>query len=166
MTDDPRPPDSGEPPAPQQPYPPQPYPQQPYPQQPYPPQPYGQQPYPPQPSGQAYGGYPSPYGLPVAPPAPTSGKATTVLVLGVASLLLMFLCGIGLVTAIVALVLAPGAKREIHQSEGRLTGLGMVQGGVVCSWITIGLVLLIAAVIVLVVAVGASFGDFDSYRTV
>lgn len=148
MTDDPRPPDFGKPPAPQQPYPPQPYP---YPQQPY---------------GQPYGGYPSPYGLSVPPSAPTSGKATTVLVLGVASLLLMFMCGIGLVTAIVALVLAPGAKREIRQSEGRLTGLSMVQGGVVCSWITIGLVVLIAAVIVLVLAIGASFGDFDSYRTV
>jgi hypothetical protein len=146
VTDDPRPPDPGEPPAPQPPY--------------------GQQPYAQPPYGQPYGGYPAPYGPPVPPSAPTSGKATTVLVLGVASLLLMFMCGIGLVTAIVALVLAPGAKREIHQSEGRLTGLGMVQGGVVCSWITIGLVLLIAAVIVLVVAVGASFGDFDSYRTV
>lgn len=153
MTDDPRPPDFGKPPAPQQPYPPQPYPQQPY-------------PYPQQPYGQPYGGYPSPYGLSVPPSAPTSGKATTVLVLGVASLLLMFMCGIGLVTAIVALVLAPGAKREIRQSEGRLTGLSMVQGGVVCSWITIGLVVLIAAVIVLVLAIGASFGDFDSYRTV
>jgi hypothetical protein len=153
VTDDPRPPDFGKPPAPQQPYPPQPYPQQPY-------------PYPQQPYGHPYGGYPSPYGLSVPPSAPTSGKATTVLVLGVASLLLMFMCGIGLVTAIVALVLAPGAKREIRQSEGRLTGLGMVQGGVVCSWITIGLVVLIAAVIVLVLAIGASFGDFDSYRTV
>ena len=153
MTDDPRPPDFGKPPAPQQPYPPQPYPQQPY-------------PYPQQPYGQPYGGYPSPYGLSVPPSVPTSGKATTVLVLGVASLLLMFMCGIGLVTAIVTLVLAQGAKREIRQSEGRLTGLGMVQGGVVCSWITIGLVVLIAAVIVLVLAIGASFGDFDSYRTV
>jgi hypothetical protein len=153
VTDDPRPPDFGKPPAPQQPYPPQPYPQQPY-------------PYPQQPYGQPYGGYPSPYGLSVPPSAPTSGKATTVLVLGVASLLLMFMCGIGLITAIVALVLAPGAKREIQQSEGRLTGLGMVSGGVVCSWITIGLVVLIAAVMVLVLAIGASFGDFDSYRTV
>jgi hypothetical protein len=153
VTDDPRPPDFGKPPAPQQPYPPQPYPQQPY-------------PYPQQPYGQPYGGYPAAYGLPVLRSAPTSGKATTVLVLGVASLLLMFMCGIGLITAIVALVLAPGAKREIQQSEGRLTGLGMVSGGVVCSWITIGLIVLIAAVIVLVLAIGASFGDFDSYRTV
>jgi hypothetical protein len=146
VTDDPRPPASGEPPTPQQPYPQQPYPQQPY--------------------GQPYGGYPAAYGLPVLRSAPTSGKATTVLVLGVASLLLMFMCGIGLITAIVALVLAPGAQREIQQSEGRLTGLGMVSGGVVCSWITIGLIVLIAAVIVLVVAVGASFGDFENYRTV
>jgi len=156
VTDDPRPPDPGEPPAPQQPYG----------QQPYGQQPYGQQPYPQPPYGQPYGGYPAPYGLPVPPSAPTSGKATTVLVLGVASLLLMFMCGIGLVTAIVALVLAPGAKREIHESEGRLTGLGMVQGGVVCSWITIGLAVLVAAVIVLLLAVGTSIGGLDGYRTV
>lgn len=151
MTDDPKAPEHGETPTPQQPYP-----QQPYPQQPSPPQPYPQQ----------YGGYPAPYGLPVPPATPTSGKATTVLVLGVASLLLMFMCGIGLVTAIVALVMAPGAKREIHQSEGRLTGLGMVQGGVVCSWITIGLVVLVAAVLVLGLAVGRSLGSFDSYGTI
>jgi hypothetical protein len=162
VTDDPRPPDQGETPAPQPPYP-----QPPYAQQPYAQQPYAQQPYPQQPYGQPYGGYPAaPYGLPVRPSTPTSGKATTVLVLGVASLLLMFMCGIGLVTAIVALVMAPGANREIQQSGGRLTGLGLVQGGVVCSWITIGLVVLIAAVIVLLVAVGASLGSLDSYRTV
>jgi hypothetical protein len=146
VTDDPRPQDEGETPAGQQPV------QQPYPQQPYPQQPYG--------------GYPAPYGLPVPAPTPTSGKATTVLVLGVASLLLVFMCGIGLVTAIVALVMAPAAKREIHQSQGRLTGLGLVQGGVVCSWITIGLGVLAAAVIVLVLAVGTSLGNLDGYRSV
>jgi hypothetical protein len=177
VTDDPRPPDEGETPAsqqdhPQQPYGQQPYgqqsyPQQPYPQQPYPQQPYGQQPYPQPPYGQQpYGGYPAPYGQPVPVRAPTSGKATTILVLGVASLMLVFMCGIGLVTAIVALVMAPAAKREIHQSQGRLTGLGLVQGGVVCSWITIGLGVLVAAVIVLLLAVGTSIGDLDGYRTV
>jgi hypothetical protein len=156
VTDDPQPPEQGGTPEPQQPYPQQPAPQQPYPQQPSPQQPYGQ----------PYGGYPAPYGLPVAPVTPTSGKATTVLVLGVASLLLMFMCGIGLVTAIVALVMAPGAKREIHESQGRLTGLGLVQGGVVCSWITIGLVVLVAAVLVLLLAVGRSLGSFDGYSTI
>jgi hypothetical protein len=160
VTDDPRPPGDGDAPAGQQPYPQQSYPQQPYGQQPYPQQPYGQQLY----GQQPYGGYPAPYGLPV--PAPTSGKATTVLVLGVASLLLVFMCGLGLVTAIVALVMAPAAKREIHQSQGRLTGLGLVQGGVVCSWITIGLAVLVAAVIVLLLAVGTSIGGLDGYRTV
>lgn len=139
MTDDPWPPDQGETSAPQPPYAQQPYPQQPY--------------------GQPYGGYAMPY----TRTAPTSGKATTVLVLGVASLLLTFMCGIGLVTAIVALVIAPGAKREVHQSQGRLTGLGLVQGGVVCSWITIGLVVLMAAFIVLLLVVGRSVGgDFSS----
>jgi hypothetical protein len=121
-------------------------------QRPQHPQPYGA----PAPYGQAYGaGY-----APAAPP--TSGKATAVLVLGIASLVLVFMCGIGLITAIIALVMAPGAKREIKESQGRLTGLGMVQGGVVTSWITVGIVVLLVAVLVLVMAVGGSIGsDFD-----
>jgi hypothetical protein len=83
-------------------------------------------------------------------------------VLGIASLVLVSMCGIGLITAIVALVMAPGAKREITESEGRLTGLGMVQGGVVCSWITLALVVLFVAILTLVMVVGGSVGDFST----
>jgi hypothetical protein len=129
-----------------------------------PPQPYGQQPYRQQPYGAppAYGQYgasASPYG---ATPT-TSGKATAVLVLGIASLVLLFMCGLGLVTAIVALVMAPSAKREINQSGGRLTGLGMVQGGVVCSWITVGLLVLFVAVMIFVLVVGGALGGDVTY---
>jgi hypothetical protein len=112
---------------------------------------------------------PPPYGPPYGAPAPgygygprSSGKATAVLVLGISSLVLMFMCGIGLVTAIVALVMAPGAKREINESQGRLTGLGMVQGGVVCSWVALALIVLFAALLVLVMVVGGSVGDFST----
>jgi hypothetical protein len=74
-------------------------------------------------------------------------------VLGISSLVL--LCAVfvflpvAVVPAIIALALAPGAKREIHASGGALTGLGTVKAGVVCSWVTIGvsiawIVLLIA----------------------
>jgi hypothetical protein len=89
-----------------------------------------------------------------------------VLVLGIASLVLLFMCGIGLVTSIVALAMAPGAKREIEASEGRLTGLGMVQGGKICSWITIGLVLLFVAVWILLLVVGASIGSDYPYSDI
>jgi hypothetical protein len=135
------------------------------------PSPYNQPPYSQPPYSQPYGApgaYGQPYGAPVAGygMAPTtSGRATAVLVLGISSLVLLFMCGLGLVTAIVALVMAPGAKRDITGSQGRLTGLGMVQGGVVCSWITVALVVVFAAVLVLLLAVGASFGDLGSYST-
>ena len=73
--------------------------------------------------------------------------------LGISSLVL--LCAVfvflpvAVVPAIIALALAPGAKREIQASGGALTGLGTVKAGVVCSWVTIGvsiawIVLLIA----------------------
>lgn len=145
---------------PQQPYLPQPnaqqgYPQQGYPQQPYPPQPYPQAGY-----GQPYAtaGYPG-YG---SGAATSSSKAVAVLVLGIASLLLLFMCGLGLVTAIIALAMAPGAKREIRDSQGRLTGLGMVQGGVITSWVTIGLIVLFIAVWTIFMTTGRSisYGTF------
>lgn len=159
----------------QQPYAQQPYAQQPYAQQPYPGQPYApqqqpQQPYPGQPYGQTTGG--QPYGAPGAygqvyaqpgayrPAGPTtSGKATAVLVLGIASLILVWMCGIGLVTAIVALVMAPGATREIQASQGRLGGVGMVQGGKICSWVTVGLVGLGVGLYVLLMVLRASVAN-------
>lgn len=155
----------------------QPYPQQSHPQQPHPQyqQPYGQ---PGQPTGQqapygAPGAYGQPYGAAgyrttgypgygSASPA-TSGKAVTVLVLGIASLVLLFMCGLGLITAVIALAMAPGAKREIRESQGRLGGLGMVQGGVITSWVAIGLVLLFVALWIGLMTFGGSIGsDFSS----
>lgn len=133
----------------QQPYP-QGQPQQPfaqgYPQQAYPQTAYGQ-PY----GAPGYSGYGS--------AAPTSSsKAVAVLVLGIASLLLLFMCGLGLVTSIIALVMAPGAKREIRESQGRLTGLGMVQAGVITSWVTIGLVALFIVVWTVLMTAGSEMG--------
>jgi hypothetical protein len=167
-------PDGSPPPA-QQPYAQQPPPpgQQPYgqqPQQPYgqqPQQPYGQQPqygqqqygqpgYGQQPHGQQ--GYPpqaySQQGYAPTGPA-TAGRATAVLITGIASLVLLFSC-IGFIPAIVALVLAPGAEREIHASQGRLTGLGQVRAGKICSWITIGVTVLGLVVLAIVIAFGVA----------
>jgi hypothetical protein len=62
--------------------------------------------------------------------------------LGIASSVVMFTCGIGFILAIVSLCLAPGAKREIAESRGALTGEGMVKAGVICSWVTIGFTVL------------------------
>jgi hypothetical protein len=125
-----------------------------------PPQPYGQPPA----YGQApqlYGQHGQPYGAgqygyPVAPRTP--GRATAVLVCGIGSLVMLFTCGLGFIPAIVALCLAPGARRDIRASNGQLTGEGQVRGGVICSWIAIAITVLFVAVIVGLFAFGSSDG--------
>jgi hypothetical protein len=123
-------------------------------------------------AGQPYSAYPPPppppaygYGQPQQPAygaqpyyggPQTSGKATTVLVLGIASLVLMFTCGLGFIAAIVALVMAKGARREIRESGGRLTGESQIKAGVIMSWITIGLTAVGLVAVIALFAVGVS----------
>ena len=59
--------------------------------------------------------------------------------LGIVGLAMSMGCGIGVIASIVALALAPGAKREIAASGGALTGGGFIQAGVICSWISVAL---------------------------
>ena len=135
-------------------------------------QPYGQQPppggfpppgqYPPgqyPPPGYPPGQFPPPGYPPGYPPGGqrTSGKATTVLVLGIASLVLLFTCGIGVIPAIVALCLAPGARREVAASGGLLGGEGQIKAGQICSWITVGLTILGIIVVIALIAFSVSF---------
>jgi hypothetical protein len=61
------------------------------------------------------------------------------MVLGIVSLVLTSLCGLGVVTAVIALALAGGAQREIDASGGRLGGAGQIKAGRIMSWVTIGL---------------------------
>jgi hypothetical protein len=96
----------------------------------------------------AYGAPPSGYGVPggygsYAPQ--TSSRATAVMVLGILSIPLLCLCGSGVVTAIIALALTPGAKREIAASGGTIRGASQVQWGMILS-----VVALVLAVIGLV----------------
>jgi hypothetical protein len=141
--------------------------QAPYGQQAYGQQAYGQQAYgqAPQYGQQPYGQQPQ-YGQPgygVGPTGPaTAGRATAVLITGIASLVLLFSC-IGFIPAIVALVLAPGAEREINASQGRLTGLSQVRAGRICSWITIGVTVLGLIVLGVVIAISVANGSSDSY---
>lgn len=137
---------------------------------PYPPPAYGQPAPPPgygQPTPPPGGGPPPPYGYgqqqqpawgaqPYSGGPQTSGKATTVLVLGIASLVLMVTCGLGFIAAIIALVMANGARREIRESGGRLTGEGQIKAGVIMSWITIGLTTLGLVALIALIAVGVS----------
>lgn len=148
---------------------PSPYGQQPPPYGQQPPA-YGQQP----PAGQGEPGHPgqqwgppSPgatYGYPgygaYGPAVPqTAGRATTVMVLGIVSLVMMFTCGLGFVTAIIALVMAPAAKREIADSGGRLTGETQVRTGTIMSWITLALTALALLVFAVVIGIVVSVDD-------
>jgi len=91
-----------------------------------------------------------------APPPRNSGRSSWVMGLGIGSIVVTFLCGIGFIPAIASLSLAPGARREIAASGGALTGEGQIRTGVVCSWITIGLT--IFAFVVLAVLLASDVG--------
>jgi hypothetical protein len=93
----------------------------------------------------APGGYPP--GYPAQPR--NSGKAIAILVLGIAGLVFSCLCGFGVIAAIVALILAPGANREIRASGGALSGEGMVKAGVICSWIAVGVAVIVVALYII-----------------
>lgn len=88
----------------------------------------------------------------------TSPQSFAVLVLGVASLTVFW----G-VAGIVALVLTPGAKREIAASNGGLSGAGLIRAGVICSWISMALtVLALVAIALLLVPIGANTHTFTT----
>ena len=96
---------------------------------------------------------------PGQPAVATSSKATTVMVLGIVSLVMLFTCGLGFVTAVIALVMAPGARREIAGSGGRLTGESQVRAGTVLSWVTLGLTALAVVALAVVIGVAISVDD-------
>jgi hypothetical protein len=82
------------------------------------------------------------------------------MVLGIVSLVTFFaLCGLGVIPAVVALVMARGADREIAASGGALAGEGQVRAGRIMSWVTIGLTLLGLAVLAGLIALLATSSD-------
>ncbi|HEU4998477.1 MAG TPA: hypothetical protein VFT68_05985 [Lapillicoccus sp.] len=123
------------------------------------PAPYGQQWGQPAPYGQQPYGAPAPYGPYGGAPVTTSSRSTTVLVLGIVSLVTLFTCGLGFVTAVIALVMAPGARREIAESGGRLTGESQVRTGTILSWVTLGLTALAVVLLAVVIGVAISVDD-------
>jgi hypothetical protein len=147
-----------------QPYPPQdPYGQQPYPpQDPYPQagygQPgYGQQPGYPQQPGYGQPGYPPQYGY-GAPPS-TNGKATAALITGIATLVLSWCCGLGIV-GVVAIVLGVRARSEIRASGGQQTGDGIALGGIITG--SIAVVFGFASLVFIIVAVAQGNANFST----
>ncbi len=119
--------------------------------------------WPPPPEGYAYGPPPHGYGPPPPPgsvplpygyaPAPqTDGTAIVVLVLAISSFLFL-----PVIPAVVALVIAPSAERDIAASGGRLTGESLVRAGRIVAWIHLGLCL--AGLLLLLAFLGV-FGAF------
>jgi cytochrome c biogenesis protein CcdA len=87
------------------------------------------------------------------------------MVLGIVALVTFFsFCGLGVIPAIIALVKAPAARREIEASGGALEGAGQIRAGVIMSWITLGLTVL--AIVVLVIAVVVLVAVSDNSTTV
>lgn len=99
----------------------------------------------------------SPFGLANQPPPPwpttpleggvpvtasLSNRALAVLILAITSYVL---CPV--IPAIAALVIAGGADREIDESQGRLTGRGLVTAGRILAWVQLALVVLFTAAI-------------------
>jgi hypothetical protein len=120
-----------------------------------PPQGYGPPPAYGSPPGSPPGYGPSPYAGSGWTGSPqTSTKGIVALILAVASFMVF-----PLVPAIVALVLASSARREIDESGGRIGGRGLVQAARIVAWINIGLCLLAIVGLVLLVAVGTSTGS-------
>jgi hypothetical protein len=89
------------------------------------------------------------------PTPPTSGKATTSLVLGVVSL---FFCG--LLTGIPAIIMGFGARKEIRRSEGRLSGDGLALGGIITGVLGTLWSLVLAALLIGLVAFGGSLAEY------
>jgi hypothetical protein len=107
---------------------------------------------PPEPPPPGFGpGYGPPY-LPGV--TPTNGKATASLVTGIASLVLSWCCGLGLV-GIVAVVLGVKARAEIRDSGGTQQGDGLALGGIITGAIAAVLGLLILVLIVVALVAGA-----------
>ncbi len=92
-------------------------------------------------------------------PPRNSGKSIAILVLGIVGIVFTCFYGLGVVAAIVALALTPGANREIAASRGTLTGEGMIKAGMICAWISVGLTVAgILFFVVIIIGAASSSG--------
>ncbi len=108
--------------------------------------------------GQQYGGYPP--GVPGAQIAPS---ASTVLTMGIVSVVLLIVCGfLAFIPALIALAKAGSAQREIDSSGGRLGGQDKIRTGKILAWVTLGISALAVVAIAVLIAVGVAVGDGSS----
>ena len=102
---------------------------------------------------QTYGGQPTPPPPAYGPTPQTSNSAIVALVLSIAS---WVICPI--IPAIIALVFANKAEKEIAASNGWVTGGGLVTASKIVAWINIGLYAALLAIGVLVLILAAVGG--------
>jgi hypothetical protein len=86
----------------------------------------------------------------------TNGLAITSLVLGIAGFFVTFLCGVGIIAWILALVFGYRAKSQIDETGGQQQGRGMAVAGIVLGWIGTGLFALGILILIIVVAADGS----------
>ena len=98
--------------------------------------------------------YGTPYGVPGYVPPRNSGTAIAALVV---SILSFTTCP--LVAAIIALILANNAKREILLSGGTITGESMVTAAKVISWINIGVSIVFAVIFLALFVIAVVSGN-------
>ena len=98
-------------------------------------------------------GTPSAVGSTVVSAVPTSSNAIVALILAVVS---WAVCPV--IAAIVALVFASMAAKEIQASEGRMGGRGLVTAARIVAWINIGVMaatLVIGLLVVVIIAIAS-----------
>lgn len=101
---------------------------------------------------QAYPGYPV---YPVRPPDHPS--ATTIMVLGIVSLVGAFTCALPLLLGPFAWNMGAKARREIAEANGALGGYGQVQAGYICgiiSTVLLGLTIVGFVIFFIVLMIG------------
>ena len=106
--------------------------------------------------------------MPPPPPPPVYGspyggyggrehsQGTTILVLGILSLVLGVSCGVGFLLGPVAWVMGNGAIAEIDRDPAAYTNRSMVQAGRVCGIVATALLALGVIAVIVLVAAGPS----------
>lgn len=88
-----------------------------------------------------------------APAQPNNGLAIASLIVGIISLVMFWLCGLGIIGGIVAVVLGVLGRNKSKQLNG--TGAGAAMGGIVTGAIA----LVVSAVFLVVVVVAGNASD-------
>lgn len=127
-------------------------------QQPYEQKPYGQNPYEPS----RYGQYPSayaagPYGNPYAGTGPSNGMGLTAMILGIAAIPTLLLCGVGFIAGILAVIFGFIGGSKVRKGEADNGGQALT--GIICGAVAI---ILGIAGLLLYVGMAASMGH-NSY---